>query len=91
MAPGDLMAALHSFQVSEDLFAAVGDVWGVAFAQQWLAFVHTAQGDRVAALAAAEASLAGFRQIGNAWGAGLTLGALANLKLQAGDLSLIHI
>jgi len=86
-APGDLMAALHSFQVSEDLFAAVGDVWGVAFAQQWLAFVHTAQGDRVAALAAAEASLAGFRQIGNAWGAGLTLGALANLKLQAGDLA----
>lgn len=48
------MAALHSFQVSEDLFAAVGDVWGVAFAQQWLAFVHTAQGNHVAALAAAE-------------------------------------
>jgi hypothetical protein len=39
------------------------------------------------ALAATEASLAGFRRLGNPWGMGLTLSSLADLKLQAGDLT----
>ena len=86
-APGDLVAAVRSFQVSQELFEAVRDGWGVAFAQQWLAFAYIAQGERAAALTVAEASLAGFRRLGNPWGAGMTLGALANLKLQAGDLA----
>ena len=83
--PGDLAAALRSFQSSRSLFEEVGDAWGVAFAEQWLAFAHIAQGERALALAAAEASLAGFQRLGNPWGAGMTLGALANLKLHAGD------
>ena len=84
-AQGDLAAALRSFQTSRSLFEEVGDAWGVAFAEQWLAFARIAQGERVLALAAAEASLAGFQRLGNPWGAGMTLGALANLKLHAGD------
>ena len=84
-APDDLAAALRSFQASRSLFEEVGDAWGVAFAEQWLAFTYIALGERAAALAAAEASLAGFRRLGNPWGAGMTLGALADLKLQAGD------
>ena len=86
-APGDLEAAIGAFHASRTLFETVGDAWGVAFAQQWLAFSYIAQGDRSAGLTAAEVSLAGFRQLGNPWGAGMTLGALANLKLQAGDLT----
>ena len=86
-APGDLDAAIRCFEVSHELFERVGDAWGVAFAQQWLAFAYIAQGKRAAALAEAEASLAGFRQLSNPWGAGMTLGALANLKLQAGELA----
>lgn len=86
-APGDLVAAVQAFGASRNLFEEVGDEWGVAFAQQWLAFARMAQGERAAALEAAEASLAGFRRLGNPWGAGMTLGALANLKLQAGDLA----
>lgn len=84
---GDLAPALAAFQESLALFRAVGDEWGVAFAQQWLAYLLTAQGQDEAARVAAENSLAGYRRLGNPWGMGLTMGALANLRLQAGDLA----
>ena len=59
----------------------------MAFALSGLADCYTTQGEHQAALEAAEESLAGFRRLGNPWGTSLALGALANLKLQAGDLA----
>jgi non-specific serine/threonine protein kinase len=84
-AHGDFASAAARLETSIELFAAVEDERGLAFARYYLAHQVKMQGDLARAGALYAASLAGFQAVDDAWGIATLRHALGLLALDAGD------